>query len=176
MFAAANRCECTKPLMFPKSFEGDQRHVAVRALSRPGRLMERPRALAGNAAGLPVVVIVETANPAVVVQRHIQVHLVAGRAEIRLAHEGLQKGMTMRLRVELTSETWMKWRTGGCGWRPVRQEAGIPSRNRPGPWCLSPVTMAWQDMHPRPVWPSRVFDLVGDGSGRSLLAKTTAWS
>ena len=47
------------------------------------RVVERARALAGNAAGLPVVVIVEAAHPAVVVHRHIQVHLVARRAELR---------------------------------------------------------------------------------------------
>ena len=61
---------------------GDQRHVAIGADLGLGRVVERARALARNAAGLPVVVIVEAAEPAVVVHRHVQVHLVAGGAEL----------------------------------------------------------------------------------------------
>ena len=62
---------------------GDQRHVAVGAGLRLGRIVERARALARDAARLPVVVVVEAAEPAVVVHRHVEVHLVAGRAELR---------------------------------------------------------------------------------------------
>ena len=47
------------------------------------RIIKRTRALAGNAAGLPVIVLVEAANPAVVIHRHVEMHFVAARAEFR---------------------------------------------------------------------------------------------
>ncbi len=46
------------------------------------RVVERARALARDAARLPVVVVVEAAEPAVGVDRHVEVHLVAGGAEL----------------------------------------------------------------------------------------------
>ena len=94
------RCECTLPLTLPISFEALQRHVAIGALLRLRRIVKRPRALSRNAAGLPVVVLVEAANPAIVIHRHIEMHLVARRAELRrlVAHERLEKHAPVRLR------------------------------------------------------------------------------
>ena len=82
---------------------GHERHVAVGALLRLGRVIEGARALARHARGLPVVVVVEAAEPAVVVHRHVEVHLVARRAEVRglLAVERLQEHAPVRRRVEL---------------------------------------------------------------------------
>ena len=60
-----------------------QRHVAIRAGQRLGRIVEGARALARDAARLPVVVVVETAHPAVFVDRNVQVHFVTRRAELR---------------------------------------------------------------------------------------------
>ena len=60
----------------------DQRHVAVGALRRLLRVVERARALARHAGRLPVVVVVESAEPAVAVHRHVEVNLVAARAEL----------------------------------------------------------------------------------------------
>ncbi len=70
-----------------------QRHVAIGALRRLGGIVERARALSRNAAGLPVVVFVEAANPAVVIHRNIEMDFVARRAEFRrlVAHEGLEE-------------------------------------------------------------------------------------
>ena len=60
-----------------------QRHVAVDAVLGLGRVVERAGAEAGDAARLPVVVLVEAADPAVVVDRLVEVDLVAGGAERR---------------------------------------------------------------------------------------------
>ena len=65
------------PLMLPRSLEAYLRHVAVGALLRLGRIVKRTRALPGNAAGLPVVVFVEAAHPAVVIHRHVEMNFVA---------------------------------------------------------------------------------------------------
>ena len=80
-----------------------ERHVAIRALRRLGGIIERSRTLAGNAAGLPIVVLIEAAYPTIVVHRHIQVHLVAGGAELRslISHERLQKNAAMRLGIQI---------------------------------------------------------------------------
>ena len=86
----------------PFVFRRNHRHVAVRAHHRRCRVVERARTLPGNAAALPVVVFVESPNPAVVVERHVEVDLVAARAEFRhlLAHEWLQKDAAVRFRVQ----------------------------------------------------------------------------
>ncbi len=83
-----------------------RRHVAIHAILRMRRIVERTRAEAGNAAGLPVVVIVEAANPAVMVQRHVQVHLVARRAEVGgiVLHERLEECAPVRLGIFLDEE------------------------------------------------------------------------
>src|SRR5438552_1960245 len=87
----------------PHIFRLRQRHVAIRALRRFRRIIERPRTLSRNAAGLPIVVLVEAANPAVMIHRHIQMHLVATRTELRrlITHEWLQENSAVRLRIQL---------------------------------------------------------------------------
>ena len=85
---------------------GDLRHVAVDAALRLGRVVERARAHARDAAGLPVVVVVEAADPPVAVHRHVEVDLVARRAEVGglLFHERLQERAPMRLGVHVHDE------------------------------------------------------------------------
>ena len=75
-----------------------QGHVAVHALAGLGRVIEGPGPLAGNAAGLPVVVVVESPQPAIVVHRKIQMDLVAARAELGgvLPVEGLHEDLLVR--------------------------------------------------------------------------------
>ena len=80
-----------------------ERHVAVGALLRLGGVVERSGALAGDAGRLPVVVVVEAAEPPVRVHRHVQVNLVTRRAELRglFPMERLDERVAVRLRVEL---------------------------------------------------------------------------
>ena len=59
-----------------------QGHVARAARLRRLGVVERPRTLSRHPRRLPVVVLVEPAHPAVVVDRHVEVHLVARRAEL----------------------------------------------------------------------------------------------
>ena len=56
---------------------GHLRHVAIRAIHRRLRIVKRARALPGDAAGLPVVVFIEAANPPVTIHRNIQMNLMA---------------------------------------------------------------------------------------------------
>ncbi len=76
------------------------------ARHRLRRVVERARALPRDSAGLPVVVVVEPAHPAVAVHRHVQMHLVAGRAELRrlVLHERLQERAAVRFGVEIRQE------------------------------------------------------------------------
>ncbi len=57
--------------------------------------------MSGNAASLPVIVFIETAHPAIMIHRHIQMHFVARGAKLRglRAHEGLQERAAVRLGV-----------------------------------------------------------------------------
>ena len=59
-----------------------QRHVAIGALRGLGRVIEGARALSGNAAGLPIVVFVESANPAIVVDGRVEMDFVATGTEL----------------------------------------------------------------------------------------------
>ena len=81
-------------------------HVAIGALLRLRRIVERTRSLSGHTAGLPVVVLIESAEPAVVIHRNVEVHLVAGGAKLRrlVAHERLQEDAAMRLGIQLDQE------------------------------------------------------------------------
>src|SRR5271169_5343600 len=81
-------------------------HVTILATLRLGWVIERARAKAGDSAGLPVVVLVEASEPAVIVHRNIEVHLVTRRAEFRrlLLHEWLQEDTPVRLRIQLDAE------------------------------------------------------------------------
>ncbi len=74
--------------------------MAIHAVRRRRRVVERPCPLPRHPAGLPGVVLVKAAEPAVLVHRDIQMHLVAGGAELRRiqAHERLQERPPVRLR------------------------------------------------------------------------------
>ena len=48
--------------------------------------------------------------------------------------------------------------------------------NPPWPMVSFTCAMEWQDMHPRPFWPSRVSSTSRMGCVCILLAKTRAWS
>ncbi len=50
---------------------GHLRHVAIGAIHGRFRIVESARALPGNAAGLPVVIFIKAANPAVTIHRNI---------------------------------------------------------------------------------------------------------
>ena len=79
-----------------------ERHVAtVAVLLRFGRIVEAGHAVAGDAAQEKRVVVVLAAQPLVVVQRHRQVHLVAGAAELRGLVQGLQEGALVQRRFRL---------------------------------------------------------------------------
>ena len=84
----------------------DERHVAIGAGRGLGRIVEAARPLARNPRSLPVIVVVEAAEPPVVVHRNIEMHLVAGRTELGrvLLHERLQKRAAVGLRVEIGQE------------------------------------------------------------------------
>src|ERR1700676_3056296 len=62
--------------------------------------------MAGDAAGLPVVVLVEAADPAVIVERLVEVNLVAAGAEFRnlVAHERLEEDAAVRLGIQTNHE------------------------------------------------------------------------
>ena len=87
-------------------FRIHQRHVAIGTGGGLGRVVEAPGPLAGNPRSLPVIVVVEAADPPVVVHRNIEMHLVAGRTELGriLLHERLQKGAAVGLRVKIGEE------------------------------------------------------------------------
>jgi hypothetical protein len=75
--------------------------VAIGAfLGRLG-VVERQRALMGNAAGLPLVIVVESPEPTEVVNRFIEMNLVTSRAEFRciLTMEGFEETLFMWLRI-----------------------------------------------------------------------------
>ena len=80
--------------------------MAIGAGLRFGRVIKAARALAADAGGLPVVVIVEAALPAVIVHRHVKMHLVASGAEFRtvLLHEWLHEGLPVRLGIQIGQE------------------------------------------------------------------------
>ncbi len=139
MLAAGKRCECTTPLMLPMSFEDFRGHVAIGALLRLRRIVERTRALSGNSAGLPVVVLIEATEPAVMIHRNIEMNLVARRAELRrlVAHERFQEHATVRLGIQLDQEIMQARVRSDSSSRPVRAAWDIRDKNRPGPSCSS---------------------------------------
>src|SRR5580692_10072900 len=79
-----------------------QRHVAIGALRRLGRIIKRPLTLSRYAAGLPVVVLVKSANPTIVIDRNVEMNFVAARAKFRrlVAHERLEKHAAVGLRIK----------------------------------------------------------------------------
>src|SRR5438094_284239 len=75
-----------------------ERHAAVGALHGLARIVDRARSQSRHAAGLPRVVVIKTSKPPVIVDRLVQVDLVAGRPELRgvLPMEVLNKGSAVR--------------------------------------------------------------------------------
>src|SRR5262249_20981982 len=71
-----------QPVVIPQIGRGNERHVTGDAGGRLLRVVEGAGPLAGGGAGLPIVVIIEAPEPAVVIHRHVQVHLVTGGAEL----------------------------------------------------------------------------------------------
>ncbi len=83
-----------------------ERHVAIGAGLRFLRIVEAACTVTRNPRRLPVVVVVEPAQPAVIVHRLVEMHLVAGRAELGsiLPHERLQKRLLVRTRLQERQE------------------------------------------------------------------------
>ena len=71
------------------------REVAVAAGLGLGRIVERSHRTARHARVVPAVVVVLAAQPAVAVQGRDEADLVAGRAELGRAHEGLQERLAV---------------------------------------------------------------------------------
>ena len=76
----------------------DERHVAIGTVAGFLRVIKGARALAGDTAGLPIVVIIEAAEPAVIVYWNVQVHFMTGRAVFgrAVAHERLHESAPVR--------------------------------------------------------------------------------
>ena len=76
--------------------------MTIGAGHRLRRIIKRARALPADAAGLPVVVIVEAARPTVVVHGHIEMDFVAGGAELSClrAHERLEEYAAVGLGIQ----------------------------------------------------------------------------
>ena len=112
----------------------DRGHVAVGAGLRRFRVVEGTGALSRDPARLPVVVAVEAAQPAVVVHRAVEVHLVAGGAEGGAVPgvERLQERLAVRRRVEMDHEVVERPQQRVLGGREVvhrrvlDHEPGVP--------------------------------------------------
>ncbi len=114
----------------------NHRHVAIRARFRIRRIIKRPRSLSRNAARLPVVVLIKSANPSVPVHRHIQMHLVAARTKFRrlFPHKRFQKHAPVRLRIHLhhkivhRAHNWILARRQFMQLRILQYEIALPHR------------------------------------------------
>src|SRR5258708_11804221 len=86
-------------------FRGFEWHVAIRTGLAFGRIVERARTLA-KSRSLPVVVVVKAAEPAIVVDRNIEVNFVASRTELgRLfPHERFHEGLSVRFGIQIGHE------------------------------------------------------------------------
>src|SRR5690348_883138 len=73
------------PVDIAHVFRLRERHVAVGTLRRLRWGIKGARAFTRNAAGLPVVILVEASDPAIAVDGHVQVDLAACRTESRRA-------------------------------------------------------------------------------------------
>ena len=115
---------------------GDRRHVAVRTGPGLVGVVERAGALSRYAARLPVVVAVETPQPAVVVDRLVEVHLVAGRAEGRAVagverlQERLAVGFGVQVDDQVVKRPEQRILRGGevVHLRVLDDEPGVPHR------------------------------------------------
>ena len=123
-----------EPVPGRRILAGDERHVAVGAGAGFGGVVEGAGALAGDAARLPVVVTVEAPEPAVVVHRLVEVHLVAGGAEggTVAGVERLQERLPVRFGVEVEHQVvegaQQRVPRGGevVHLRVLEDEAGVP--------------------------------------------------
>src|SRR5258708_4384441 len=78
-------------------------HVAIGALRRLCRVIERPGPLSGHAAGLPVVVLVEAAEPTIAIHRYVEMYLVTRGTEFcrLVAHERLEEDASVGFGIKL---------------------------------------------------------------------------
>ena len=91
------------PVLGGRIVRRDARHVAIGTALRRRRVIERACPLTRDAGRLPVVVVVEAAEPAIAVDRNIEMHLVTARTELRclFAVKRLEERLLVRLRIEL---------------------------------------------------------------------------
>ena len=84
--------------------------MTIGALLRCGRVIKRAGTLTRNARGLPVVVIVEPADPPVVVYVGVQMHLVATGAKLRglFAHERFHEGSPVRFGIHINQKVMQR--------------------------------------------------------------------
>src|SRR5437763_2611383 len=76
--------------------------MAIEATLRFGGIVKRPRAEPRDSTRLPVVIVVEAANPAIVIYWNIEMDFVATRTELcrlLVVHERLEEGAPVRLRI-----------------------------------------------------------------------------
>src|SRR4030095_13020775 len=80
--------------------------MTVRTHHRIRRIVKRTGALPAYAAGLPVVVFVEAAHPAIAIHWHVEMHFVAAGAEFRnlFTHERFQESAAVRLGIHFHHE------------------------------------------------------------------------
>ena len=155
----------------------DRRHVAVGAGLRRFRVVEGTGALSRDPARLPVVVAVEAAQPAVVVHRAVEVHLVAGGAEGGAVPgvERLQERLAVRRRVEMGSRG--RGASAAAGPRRPRGRAspGTSITNPAFPMVSFTRVIAWQETQPSPALAEGRSTISASGRSISPL-KRTAWS
>ncbi len=151
--------------------------MAIRAVRRLGRVIERSRALSRNAAGLPIVVLVKAAQPAVLIHGLIEMHFVARGAKFRrfLAHERLHERAAMRLGVQIGDECVELANKRILLDAMLMQRRILDRRNRPCPIVLPTCTMEWHETQPRPFCASGVSTCSLIGRSKRPLKKT-AWS
>ena len=105
-----------------------------------------------NAAGLPVVVIVEPAHPAIVVHRHIQMHLVARLSKI--PRVCVRMNGFRNLAGAVPDSAPPENRAAGAPrdscWPPVRATPDTPAVKSPCPIVLFTCAIEWHIMQPSP--------------------------
>ena len=76
--------------------------MAIDALLWFFGVVERQCSLVGDAAGLPLIVVVKAAEPSEIVDRHIEMYLVTGGAELCgvLTVEGFEEALFMGFGIE----------------------------------------------------------------------------
>ena len=123
----------------------NQRHMAISALLRLFGIIKGARSLAGNATGLPVIVVVETPQPAILVHWNVQMDLVTGRTQLGcvLAMEGLHEDFLVRFGIHLDQEIVLLLVARSC-------KGGYSITNPPLPMLSFTLTMEWHEVQARP--------------------------